>query len=57
MIFSETMGKKTQFTSPVYVYKYHFLVIFKSKTRTFLIFDFLFTFENLLTFSFQFLGQ
>jgi len=26
MIFSETMGKKTQFTSPVYVYKYHFLV-------------------------------
>ena len=28
MIFSETMGKKTQFTSPVYVYKYHFLVSF-----------------------------
>jgi len=26
MIFSETVGKKTQFTSPVYVYKAHFLV-------------------------------
>jgi hypothetical protein len=26
MIFSETFGKKTQFTSPVYVYKSHFLV-------------------------------
>ena len=27
MIFSETVGKKTQFTSPVYVYKTHFPVI------------------------------
>ena len=26
MIFSEMVGKKTQFTSPVYVYKAHFLV-------------------------------
>ncbi len=26
MIFSEIVGKKTQFTSPVYVYKAHFLV-------------------------------
>jgi triple functional domain protein len=26
MIFSESVGKKTQFTSPVYVYKAHFLV-------------------------------
>ncbi len=26
MIFSETVGKKTQFQSPVYVYKAHFLV-------------------------------
>lgn len=26
MIFSETVGKKTQFTSPVYRYKAHFLV-------------------------------
>ena len=26
MIFSETVGKKRQFTSPVYVYKAHFLV-------------------------------
>ena len=26
MIFSETMGKKTPFTNPVYVYKAHFLV-------------------------------
>jgi hypothetical protein len=26
LIFSETVGKKTQFTSPVYVYKAHFLV-------------------------------
>ena len=26
MIFSETVGKKTQFTSPVYVYKAHFLL-------------------------------
>ena len=26
MIFAETVGKKTQFTSPVYVYKAHFLV-------------------------------
>ena len=28
MIFSEMVGKKTQFTSPVYVYKAHFLVNF-----------------------------
>jgi hypothetical protein len=27
MIFSETVGKKTMFTSPVYVYRAHFLVI------------------------------
>ena len=33
MIFSETMGKKTQFTSPVYVYKYHFLVSFHATRR------------------------
>ena len=26
MIFSEVVGKKTQFTSPVYLYKAHFLV-------------------------------
>ena len=26
MIFSETVSKKTQFTSPVYVYKAHFLL-------------------------------
>ncbi len=26
MIFSEIVGKKTQFTSPVYLYKAHFLV-------------------------------
>ena len=26
LIFSEMVGKKTQFTSPVYVYKAHFLV-------------------------------
>ncbi len=26
LIFSEIVGKKTQFTSPVYVYKAHFLV-------------------------------
>ena len=31
MIFSEMVGKKTQFTSPVYVYKAHFLVNFNSR--------------------------
>ena len=28
MIFAETVGKKTQFTSPVYVYKAHIQVKF-----------------------------
>ncbi len=32
LIFSETVGKKTQFTSPVYVYKAHFLVSDAART-------------------------
>lgn len=34
MIFSETMGKKTPFTNPVYVYKAHFLVCARFTSRS-----------------------
>ena len=34
MIFAETVGKKTQFTSPVYVYKAHIQVKLKNFKRS-----------------------